>query len=91
MRRARAARPGRSDIPLEVRRSGTSEAAFSFIGNSPSFFKDLHEHLPCKFAGLRVLVRGMVGHKQHSSIGRWVFLPVLKDVSFSGFEPTESL
>jgi hypothetical protein len=47
-------------IPLEVRPSGTDEAATLFIGKARSFFKDLHEHCPGKFPGLRVLVRRMI-------------------------------
>jgi len=76
-------------IPLEVRRSGTDEAAALFIGKAGGFFKDLHEHLARKFAGLRVLIRGMVGSQERSPVRNFVFCAVLKQKSSSSFDQAE--
>ena len=65
-------------IPLEVRRSGTNEAAVLFIGYTSRFFKDLHEHPSRKLASLRVLIRRMIRSQQRASIRDLVFRAVLE-------------
>ena len=72
-------------IPLEVRRSGTGEAAVLFIGKARGFFKDLHEHCASKLAGLGVLVRGMIRGQERPPVGDFVLRAVLEK------EPAPSL
>ena len=66
-------------------------AAILFIGKPPSFFKDSHEHLACKLAGLGVLVGGMIGGQQHSPIGNFVLAAVLKQIYPAPFDDAELL
>jgi hypothetical protein len=70
--------PDATIIPLEVRRSGTDEAATLLIGKSGSFFKNLDEHCAGKLAGLRVLVRGVIRSQQRASIGNVVLRAMLE-------------
>jgi hypothetical protein len=49
-------------------------------GNSSSFLKDSDEHLPRQFAGLGILVRGMIGSQQRAAVGHLVPGSVLEYV-----------